>query len=145
MDCILAVDVGTQSLRACIIDTKLAVVERQQVSYSPQVKSRDKVEIDAEVLWDAFVQASGGLTQKDRVKAISFSTLCPSLLPMDENGDPLYPIILHLDRRSYKEAQWALSRIDEETFLNISGNLPVPGGISFNQPAVDKRARIKNL
>ena len=130
MDCILAIDVGTQSLRACVIDSELSLLERQQVPYTPQVISRDKVEIDAEILWDALVQACSKLKHRDRVKVITFSTLCPSLLPMDANGCALRPIILHLDRRSYSQAQWALRRVGEETFLNIAGNLPVPGGIS---------------
>ena len=130
MDCILAIDVGTQSLRACIIDSELSVLERQQVHYTPQVISREKVEIDAEILWDALVQACSQLTLKSRVSVITFSTLCPSLIAMDAAGRPLRPIILHLDRRSYRQAQWALQKVGEETFLNIAGNLPVPGGIS---------------
>ena len=100
MDCILAIDVGTQSVRACIVDWELSVLERQQVSYFPEVKSKGRVEIDAEVLWDALIQACRNLRRRNRVKAVTFSTLCPSLLPMDGNGDPLHPIILHLDRRS---------------------------------------------
>ena len=130
MDCILAIDVGTQSLRACIMDPELSLLERQQVPYTPQVISRDKVEIDAEILWDALVQACSKLMLRDRVRVITFSTLCPSLLPMDSNGNPLRPIILHLDRRSYKQAQWALEMVGEDNFLSIAGNLPIPGGIS---------------
>ena len=130
MDCILAIDVGTQSLRACIIDSELSVLERRQVHYRPQVISRDKVEIDAEILWDALVQACGKLKLRSRVSIVTFSTLCPSLIPMDADGRPLRPIILHLDRRSYRQAQWALQKIGEDAFLNIAGNLPIPGGIS---------------
>lgn len=130
MDCILTIDVGTQSLRAGIIDTELSVLEKTQSYYSPQVTSRDRVEIDAEILWRALVQACCKLKQKKRVKAVTFSTLCPSFLSMDANGNPLHPMILHLDRRSYPQARWALNRVGEKTFLNISGNLPIPGGIS---------------
>jgi xylulokinase len=130
MDCILAIDVGTQSLRACVIDSDLAMLERQQVPYTPQVISRDKVEIDAEILWNALVQACSRLKLKNRVSVVTLSTLCPSLLPMDAAGRPLRPIILHLDRRSYRQAQWALRRVGEDAFLNIAGNLPIPGGIS---------------
>jgi xylulokinase len=128
--CILAIDVGTQSLRACVIDPDLSLLERQQVRYTPLVVSRDKVEIDAEILWDALVQACSKLKHRGRVKVITFSTLCPSLLPMDGHGNPLRPIILHLDRRSYAQSQWALKKVGEDTFLNIAGNLPIPGGIS---------------
>jgi len=130
MDHILAIDVGTQSLRACIIDSELCVLEREQVHYTPQVISRDKVEIDAEILWDALVQACSKLKLKQRVSVVTFSTLCPSLIPMAADGRPLRPIILHLDRRSYHQAQWALQKVGEEAFLNIAGNLPIPGSIS---------------
>jgi xylulokinase len=131
MNRMLAIDVGTQSLRACIIDDELSIIERQQINYAPQIKSKDRVEIDAEVLWDALIQACRQLKQKNTVQAITLSTLCPSLLPMDAEGNPLHPIILHLDRRSYYQAKWALSRVGEDNFLNIAGNLPIPGGISL--------------
>ena len=52
------------------------------------------------------------------------------MLPLDTAGRALRPIILHLDRRSYRQAQWALKKVGEENFLNIAGNLPIPGGIS---------------
>jgi xylulokinase len=130
MDCILAIDVGTQSLRACVIDSELSLLERQQVPYTPQIISRDKVEIDAEILWEALVRACSKLKLKNRISIVTFSTLCPSLIPIDADGRPLRPIILHLDRRSYSQAQWALQRVEAETFLNIAGNLPIPGGIS---------------
>ena len=131
MDCILAIDVGTQSLRACILDQEFSILDRRQIQYAPRVISRDKVEIDAEILWDALVQACDGLKLKDRISVVTLSTLCPSMLPMDADGRPLRPIILHLDRRSYHQAQWALDKVGEDAFLSIAGNLPIPGGISL--------------
>jgi sugar (pentulose or hexulose) kinase len=130
MDCILAIDAGTQSLRACVMDPEMSIIERQQVHYQPQVVSRDKVEIDAEILWGALVQACSKLKCRDRISVVTFSTLCPSLVPMNADGLPLRPIILHLDRRSYRQAQWALDKVGEDAFLSIAGNLPIPGGIS---------------
>jgi len=131
VDRILAVDVGTQSLKACVVDHRLTTLERQQVSYDPQVKRKTWAEIDAEVLWMAFIDACRQLKMAREVKAISFSTLCPSLLPMDASGNPLRPIILHMDRRSSHQALWALNRVGEDKFLRIAGNLPIPGGISL--------------
>jgi sugar (pentulose or hexulose) kinase len=130
MSSILAIDVGTQSLKACIVDRNLSILERAQVYYSPQAKSKNRVEIDAEILWRAFIDSCSRLKGKKQVDAISLSTLCPSLLPLDAHGDPLYPVILHLDRRSYRQAVWVLERIGEEKFLRSAGNLPIPGGIS---------------
>jgi sugar (pentulose or hexulose) kinase len=147
MDKVLAIDAGTQSLRACILDRNLIDLERQQVSYTPQVKLKTWVEIDAEILWNAFIKACGQLKGANEAEAISFSTLCPSLVPMDANGNSIGPMILHLDRRSYRQAQWALDRVGEERFLRIAANLPIPGGISLtsllwvkeNEPSIYHR------
>ena len=128
---ILAVDVGTQSVRACILNRNLDIVDSAKVSYFPIVKSKTMVEIEAETLWGAFVQACSQLKDIRKIESISFSTLCPSLLPMDADGNALSPIILHMDRRSYRQARWALEKVGEEKFLNIAGNLPFPGGISL--------------
>jgi len=144
---ILAVDVGTQSLRACIVDRDLITLEKQQISYVPQVKAKNRVEIDADVLWKAFTNACVQLKHGKGMEAISFSTLCPSLVPMDADGNPLAPMILHLDRRSHRQALWALDRIGDDRFLRIAGNLPIPGGISLtsllwfkeNEPSVYRR------
>lgn len=131
MDCILAVDVGTQSLKVGVLDQSLTVLERQAVSVATSVKHGDWVEMDAEELWAALVTACNGLKMKDRVVGMVFSTLCPSLVPISAEGKPLYSIILHQDRRSGEQARWALEQVGEETFMEINGNLPVPGGISL--------------
>jgi xylulokinase len=128
---ILAIDTGTQSIKASIIDRDLNVLETSRVSYVPEVKKKNKVEIRAEVIWDAFLKACTPLKRKSEVQALSFATPCPSLLAMDSEGNPLTPIILHLDRRSHRQAVWALNRVGEDKFLRTAGNLPIPGGISL--------------
>ena len=131
MDAILAVDIGTQSLKAGILDGQLNILERQQVPLTVRVSRGTHAEMDGEQIWSALVAACSGLALRSRVEGVVLSTLCPSLVPIDGSGKPLHPIILHLDRRSEEEARWALETIGEETFLNIAGNLPVPGGISL--------------
>ena len=131
MEAILAVDIGTQSLKAGILDRQLNLLERQQVPLTIRVSNGRHAEMDGEEIWSALIAACSGLEQRNRVGAVVLSTLCPSLLPLDGEGRPLHPVILHLDRRSEVEAQWALDTVGEETFLNVAGNLPVPGGISL--------------
>ena len=84
---ILSVDVGTQSVRACVLNRKLDIIDNAKVSYFPIIKSKIMVEIEAETLWDAFIQACTELKDMPKIEGISFSTLCPSLLPMDSNGN----------------------------------------------------------
>lgn len=51
-------------------------------------------------------------------------------LVLDEDGNALYPAIIHWDRRSVKQAKEALAKVGKEKFLRIAGNIPYPGGIS---------------
>lgn len=147
---ILTVDIGTQSLKACIVDANLAVQEKKQIYYAPRVRSKNRVEIDVEILWNAFIDACRGLKFGNRIDVISLATLCPSLVPMDAGGRPLYPVILHLDRRSYRQAVWALKQVGEDKFLQTAGNLPIPGGISVtsllwlkeNEPSIYQRKEV---
>ncbi|VBB40658.1 putative Carbohydrate kinase, FGGY [uncultured Spirochaetota bacterium] len=127
---IMAVDIGTQSLKTSIYNDSLECLERHKVPYSPTTSSDNRVEIDAEIYWRAFVSCCRQLANKD-VSGLVFSTLCPSLLLMDDKGVALTPVILHLDRRSKKESKWIMDTIGGETFRNITGNLPIPGGISI--------------
>ena len=131
MNQILAIDIGTQSLRVGVLDRQLNILERQQVPLRVKVSRGTHAEMDGEEIWSALVDACRRLNQRDTVEAVVLSTLCPSLLPMDESGHPLHPVILHLDRRSEEEARWAAQTVGEETFIEIAGNLPIPGGISL--------------
>ena len=126
---ILAVDIGTQSLKASIINEDLSTIERVKVPYQPVTHSKNCVEIDIDVLWDAFIEACRKLKDK-KIEGITFSTLCPSLLLMDSKGDALTPVILHLDRRSQQQSDWIVENIGLEKFKSITGNPPIPGGIS---------------
>jgi sugar (pentulose or hexulose) kinase len=130
-DCILSVDVGTQSLKAGVYNSELQLIERQQVALKTQFLAVNRVEMDAEDIWKALISAIDSLKHKDRVAGLVFSTLCPSLVPISKDGKVLGPVILHQDRRSAEQSAFALERVGEENFLRINGNLPVPGGISL--------------
>ena len=126
---ILAIDIGTQSLKASVIDESFSTIERRKVPYNPVSHSGNCVEIDVNILWRAFLSACENIKSRD-IDGITFSTLCPSLLLMDDNGEPLSPVILHLDRRSQKQSDWIVENIGLEKFRSITGNPPISGGIS---------------
>ncbi len=129
---IFAVDVGTSSLKAAIIDRDLTIIEYAQGNYAYRVVDNMGVEIDPEDIWTAFVDVArqfSGYTEQ--IDAIAICTFCPALTPMDAEGKALRNSIIHLDRRTYSQARRALKHVGRETFLNITGNLPYPGGISL--------------
>ena len=145
---ILALDIGTSSLKAGLFDQNHDLIFSGKVDYSYDTYGMH-VQLDPEKIWKAFVAATNKVKDYlDRVELVVQCVLSPSLIPMDESGAPLYPSIIHWDRRSIKQARRALSQIGKERFLNLAGNIPYPGGISLTsllwlkekQPDVFKKA-----
>ena len=61
MKTVLAVDIGTQSLKAGIFDEQINLIERQQVPLAIQVSDATHVEVDGEEIWTALKTACRGL------------------------------------------------------------------------------------
>ena len=88
MEFVLAVDVGTQSLKACIIDRSPDIIEESRVPYDPDTRPGKKVE-------NRRPRAVGCVRHRVRrfwsekkrnLGPVPFPTLCPSLLPMGLRG-----------------------------------------------------------
>ena len=126
---LMAVDVGTQSLKASIYNENLQCLARERERYQPKTHSGNCVEIEAEVFWEALQNVAKRLPAEG-IEGIAFSTLCPSLVVMNREGESLHPVILHLDRRSQQQAEWILQVVGMDRFRTITGNPPIPGGMS---------------
>jgi sugar (pentulose or hexulose) kinase len=102
---ILAIDCGTQSLRALIFDARGALVARRKVEYEPYFSAKPGyAEQDPELWWLALGQAVRGLLADDArafdgLAAVALTTQRDSMVCVDERGDPLRPAILWLDSR----------------------------------------------
>lgn len=128
---ILSIDFGTSSVKMAVLNEKLEILSSTKVEYNYEVIDKHKIQMDGETVFAAFLKGLKNLD--DYVKKIDVVVPCvfsPALVAMDEYGNPLYPIIIHLDRRSYPQSRFALKAVGKEKFLSINGNLPFPGGIS---------------
>lgn len=141
---ILSADVGTSSIKAGIFDKDLNLIAQSKVPYK-YISYGKNVEMEADVLFNAFIKALKELSKYlEEVAIVGFSVLCPGLFCLDEKGDSLRPAIIHLDRRSEKQGLEIAEKVGEEKFLEITGNLPIPGGMSVtsiewirqNEPAI---------
>ena len=109
------------------------------------------VEIDPEKIWDAAIKAAGDIAgYRNKIEAVTLCTFCPAMTPMDRQGKALRNSIIHLDRRTYAQARQILGRVGEKRLLDITGNLPFPGGISLtsllwikeNEPDIYRKAAV---
>ncbi len=132
-DLVLAIDIGTSSAKAGLLDEGGLILERSSESYAYANPRPHHVELDFEMVWRKLSVVVSRLLagRKSPLRAVGLSVLCPGLVCLAEDGTTLGPALIHLDRRSVREARWALERIGQERFLAVAGNLPYPGGISL--------------
>jgi gluconokinase len=109
MDHIIAIDIGTGSVRALVVDENLNIhtvisVPLTLASPHPGWSVQDPEEV-VEAVFSALKKAAeqGGLN-KERVAALCFSAAVSSLLLLDEHGDPISLAAIWADRRSNQQA-----------------------------------------
>lgn len=101
----LAIDVGTQSVRALLFDPRGALVAKGRVPIEPYVSPQPGwAEQDAEVWWVAIGDACRRLwadpaARPDRVAGVALTTQRATIVAADGNGTPLRPAIVWLDTR----------------------------------------------
>jgi sugar (pentulose or hexulose) kinase len=102
---LLAIDCGTQSVRALIVDLKGNIVAKRQQALEAYVSPQEGwLEHDAEAFWQASAAVCRDLWAertelKARVKGLAVTTQRGSLTLVDQSGKPLRPFIIWLDRR----------------------------------------------
>ena len=102
---ILAIDHGTQSVRALLFDPNGNLVARERVEVEPYVSPRPGwAEQDPEVYWSSLCQACRQLwdrsaVPREAVAAVALTTQRATMVNVDRDGTPLRPAIVWLDQR----------------------------------------------
>ena len=103
---VLALDVGTSSVRAQVFDADAQELEPAQRKYAGE---NDPARI-VELVREAVDEAVGG----EEYDAVGGSCFGHSLLALDEHGRPLTPILGWRDTRSADAADWLSRRVDAD-------------------------------
>ncbi|HSQ38542.1 MAG TPA: FGGY family carbohydrate kinase, partial [Anaerolineales bacterium] len=101
---LLALDNGTQSVRALVFDPRGELLFKQRVPIEPYYSTAPGLaEQDPEVFWRAVCEACQGLwaqgVDKSSLAAVALTTQRSTLINLDKNGKPLRPAIVWLDQR----------------------------------------------
>ena len=108
---ILAIDCGTQSLRAIIFSQTGEMLARAQIEYEPYFcKNPGWAEQTPELYWNGLVKACEKLKQSNpelfgTIAGVGVTTQRASMVNVDVNGIPLRPAIIWMDQRKSK-ATW---------------------------------------
>lgn len=106
---LLALDCGTQSVRALLVDLHGNIVARAQHAFTGYFGLRDGWhEHDAEGFWQASADTCRRLLHDQpaaapRIRAITVTTQRGTLVPVDEAGRPLRAFITWLDQRRARQ------------------------------------------
>ncbi len=104
-DHLLALDVGTQSVRALLFDPRGEPVATAKVPIEPYVSPRPGwAEQDPDVWWGAIGEACSRLwadprARREAVAGVALTTQRATIVVSDESGRPLRPAIVWLDQR----------------------------------------------
>jgi sugar (pentulose or hexulose) kinase len=104
-DHILAIDNGTQSLKAMLFDLSGNLRAIEKIPFTPYVSPHPGwAEQDPELYWNTLCKACQGLWQKsgnvkDAVAGMALTTQRGTVVNVDAKGTPLRPAILWLDQR----------------------------------------------
>lgn len=103
---LLAVDVGTQSVRAIVFDAQGRLLAKAQKHLEPSYVSPQPgwAEQDPEVYWDSIAAAckeiwAQGEVRPQEISGLSLTALRSTVVCADVSGKPLRPAIVWLDQR----------------------------------------------
>ena len=104
-DTVLAIDSGTQSIRALLFDLRGHLLEKEQIFIEPYFSdSPGWAEQHATVYWQALCDACRGLlnkkgVKKEKISAVSLTSQRATVINVDKKGQPLRPAIVWMDQR----------------------------------------------
>ena len=102
---LLAIDCGTQSVRALLFNLQGELIAKKRVSIKPYYSEKPGLaEQDPQVFWKALCEACQGLLAKENVHpeeiaAAALTTQRATVVNLDKDGKPLRPAIVWLDQR----------------------------------------------
>ena len=106
---LLAIDCGTQSIRALVFNPEGELLAKNRVEIEPYYSTAPGLaEQHPQVFWDAVCQAcqavwKKGKVDKKSIAAVSLTTQRSTIVNLDKGGKPLRPAIIWLDQRRAQE------------------------------------------
>jgi xylulokinase len=143
---ILAVDVGTSSLKAVLYDARGGVVGSATRRYDYYSEHPGWAESQPEDWWEAFKTALADLQGHGfalaEVEAISFTGQMHTAVLLDGGGQILRPTILWLDRRAAAETEELNAKLNLPPYqINSTYSLPKLLWLRRNKPQIVEQIR----
>lgn len=127
---LIGMDCGTTNIKAIILGEDGTIVAEDSRLSKFMCLGPNMQEQDANEWWENSVKIFRSLSQQagkeimEKVRGISISSHTVSMLPLDENREPIYNALTYQDGRSSKELQYIIDTIGYDKYVNIIGGQP---------------------
>jgi gluconokinase len=123
---ILAVDMGTTSAKAVVASFGGGILAHASKDYATIYQPSGIVEQDPNIVLEATVEVLGRIVSQSRIDAekvagISFSGIWQSMIPVDQNGEPLCRAVLWADQRSLNQSLRLSAELDSNDIKSRTG------------------------
>lgn len=120
---ILSVDIGTSSVRACLVDRSLKILHQSSRTIHLETDAAGKAEMDTDrvlektlaCMWEA---SDWAYARSIYVDAMSFSSASASLVPLDVDFKPIRPALTFADLRAVNESHWVINTYGKQAFTH---------------------------
>jgi len=125
-DCILAIDIGTTSIKAVILSAKGRIVAHRMVEHDLISLHPNWAEEDADLWWAHTQEILAGLAAghgalMGRVKCIGVSGMVPTIVLLDGMGRVLRPSIQQNDARAIEQIARLSTELDQAALFEKTG------------------------
>ena len=123
---LLGVDVGTTSTKVVIVEPSGKILSQCSSEHELSVARPGWTEEDPRDWWKGLVRAvkrclSESSIEAARIAGIGVSGQIPTMVLVDEKGEPTRKAILYSDSRAVDEMLWMRKTIDDEDVFKITG------------------------
>ncbi len=126
MKYVIGCDIGSQSLKALLLSQQGQTCGEASISYPIEYPQPTWAEQSADAWMDALAQAMRALLAKTGVSsqdivALGLDAQVDGVVAVDEQGKPLYPAMIWMDRRAVSQCEVVGKQVSKEAVFKITG------------------------
>src|SRR4051812_2974091 len=124
---IITIDVGTSSTKTALWDEAGHTIAEASASYSLHRPNPLWAEIDGNLWWRAICETTREVMARSGIQPIDIAGIGVdgvgwTLVPVDQNAEPLAPAMIWLDRRAQVETDWLNALPDAKRLIALDAN-----------------------
>jgi xylulokinase len=136
VEALLGIDVGTTNIKAVAYGPQGQPLSQAACATPTHILAARQAQHDPEELWRAVAsvirQTTLALPQATHIAGLAVASIGEAGIPLDDKGQPLYPIIAWYDERSAPQRDWWARTLGAEAIYRITG-LPLGHTFTLNK------------